>query len=241
MVGLHIRYTDNLRSRGKLKSRQMTHIRQFDDYLRRAVEAESEVRFLLCTDSDFVRERMRTAFPKHIVATRRGKEGSSIQAMAETVLLSQTREIIGTRPSTFSIEAAFMGDVPFTLLDTSAGWVRYLPAEPGSECTVSSSEGPPLDLGTMSSDFAPLTARQRYRLRGREVRDDEGRRVAVLSAEGAVVFSLCDGMRTGWDVIESISHNVCAAKPELREGVQQSIRSIVRELARRGLVEAGTR
>ena len=229
MVGLHIRYGDALFDRQKITSRQVTHIRQFEEIIRSLLEQDDSRQFLLCTDTGFVRDRIAGSFPGSIRTPPGLLDRSLLQATAEMLLLSGTREIVGSRPSTFSYEAAFIGTRPITIFEDGRGWVKYHPLHPQKGEVVCESELPLLNDETYAADFSPLTVKEGFRLTGGGQRytvvDDAGRYVAEISSSMAHVFRLCDGLRTGWDIIEMSIRAICKRKPELTDRFRKSLHS----------------
>lgn len=116
-IGLHIRRTDNV------KSRAFSPLHLFEKFIREEMSKDLNVRFFLATDSDVNRRLLVRRFGNRIitreaVAARFERNGVA-DGVVDLMLLARTRKVIGCHWSSFSEEAARIGHVPFAVLKES--------------------------------------------------------------------------------------------------------------------------
>jgi hypothetical protein len=116
-IGVHIRYTDNMRDNGKVELKINTPIEVFMDKLETI-----EKPFILCTDNPSVREQVMNRWPMTILPPT--CSNSNYQHLMEMMLLSKTKRIIGSAGSTFSYEAAFFRGTDIEVYENST-WNLY--------------------------------------------------------------------------------------------------------------------
>lgn len=117
VIGVHIRYTDNFRDFNKSKLGQ-TDIKVFKDMLSEIYRYQKYIKFLVCTDNPIVYEELKS-LPLYKNVIKPNQLITKVyQPFWEMLLLSRCSEIIGSFSSTFSYEAAYMGDIPLSIYDT---------------------------------------------------------------------------------------------------------------------------
>jgi hypothetical protein len=130
VVGVHIRYSDNLYDANKVQHGLVTEIQAFDQAIALAVEIVrvrrrlSDVRVLLCTDNHHVRrylgeKGLRCVAPPCISTDR------YLQALFEMLLLASTDIVVGSSSSTFSYESVFMNQGTDLMLCHGGIWQTF--------------------------------------------------------------------------------------------------------------------
>ncbi len=114
MIGVHIRRTDHR------ISIEQSPTELFISAMQKMIEADSSVHFFIATDSLKERERIQTIFQGRVFAPfstpSRDNAQGIISAFGEMLALSQTSQILATKDSTFSQEAARIGKIPYNVL-----------------------------------------------------------------------------------------------------------------------------
>ena len=123
VIGVHIRYTDNFRDFNKSKLGQ-TDIKLFKEMLSQIHGYQKYTKFLVCTDNPIVYEELKS-LPLYKNIIKPNQLVSLVyQPFWEMLLLSRCSEIIGSFSSTFSYEAAYMGDIPLSIYDSKLSkWI----------------------------------------------------------------------------------------------------------------------
>lgn len=116
-VGVHIRYSDNLVDKSKIESGNLTPL---SEYFLKLREYSEDTEFVVFTDSREVLSLCRERLGDRVQFPVRRFTGIQ-QALFEMLLLSQTKEIVGSYLSTFSYESAFMGNRKISLY-IDDGW-----------------------------------------------------------------------------------------------------------------------
>lgn len=116
-VGVHIRRTDNL------VTIKYSPTSLYVEKMKEEVERDPDVKFLLLSDSNDEKERMKQLFGNRILTSMqevvRNTEQGIIHAFSEMILLSQTRAIYAGE-STFSILASYLEGAELHKLDMRA-------------------------------------------------------------------------------------------------------------------------
>jgi hypothetical protein len=129
LIGLHIRFTDNLKDSNKVENGLNTPIETFIQALGEVCRGgggveEDGTRVLLCTDSAAARRMVQAAGFDCLKPPQVSKEKYA-QALFEMFLLGYTDLIIGSSSSTFSFEAAFLGGGTDIMLHNSGLWQTW--------------------------------------------------------------------------------------------------------------------
>jgi hypothetical protein len=111
VVGMHIRYTDNLAD--PLKKNFNTPLPVFEQKLQ-GIAAQGRA-VLLCTDSASVRNYFSTMYAKSLVFP--DAVTPALQPLYEMMLLARTAMVIGTYSSTFSYEACLFDGTDLELFE----------------------------------------------------------------------------------------------------------------------------
>lgn len=111
-VGIHVRRTDNARSRNQSRT---------EDFLECMALMPATTRFFLATDEEEIKTIFRKEFGNRLTCmtekARRDTAGGIRNAVTEMYLLARTRLIIGSHGSTFSMTPAAMGRIPLLFAD----------------------------------------------------------------------------------------------------------------------------
>lgn len=113
IVGIHIRYTDNLQDNNK----KNTRLEVFIDKIK-----SLNNRILLCSDNQDVINQISNLIPDVILPNK--IENPLFQSLYEMMLLSNTKYIIGSYASTFSYEAALFKGTDIELFINN-NWIKY--------------------------------------------------------------------------------------------------------------------
>lgn len=113
LIGVHIRYTDNLPD----PKRNNTHL---DTFIEKIKTLDGNI--LLCSDNQDVINTITGLFPNIILPNK--IENILYQSLYEMMLLSDTKYIIGSYTSTFSYEAAFFKGTDIELFNDNK-WTKY--------------------------------------------------------------------------------------------------------------------
>lgn len=110
-IGIHIRRTDNF------KSIVYSPIELFEEAIDKELKVDPFVRFYLASDDESVKERLISRFGDSVL-TRSGlsgrfHEGGTEQALVDLLLLARTKKVLGSYWSSFSSEAAHVGNIPY--------------------------------------------------------------------------------------------------------------------------------
>lgn len=110
MVGVHIRRTDNE------KSIEVST----DEAFIRAMEKEEGAKFFIASDDEDVKWKMRTAFKGRSVTQETDARRDNVRSLQDAVVdlycLTRTRKILGSYWSSFSDEAAEIGNIPLEII-----------------------------------------------------------------------------------------------------------------------------
>lgn len=115
LVGVHIRRTDHK------VARQYSPISLFENAMNKEIMQNDKVKFFLATDSVEVNERLEKIFPGRIIfnsskSYARTDEPAIIDALIDVYCLSRTTKILGSYGSSFSEEAAKIGNIELDVL-----------------------------------------------------------------------------------------------------------------------------
>jgi hypothetical protein len=113
MVGVHIRrgdFADRPTSPGKVSSDE-----KFIERMNELIKEKPETRFFLCTDSKEMEEKLETIFPGKIIkftktSLKRTDVRATQEGLIDLLLLSKTKQILGTYRSTFTEMAWWFGE-----------------------------------------------------------------------------------------------------------------------------------
>ncbi|HWG03937.1 MAG TPA: SEC-C metal-binding domain-containing protein, partial [Beijerinckiaceae bacterium] len=118
VVGMHIRYTDNLSD--PLKKNLNTPFSVLEEKFKSLISVGH--RILLCTDNSGIRNHLHSAYPKLVLLP--DDVESTFQPLYEMMLLAQTTRVIGTYSSTFSYEDCLFEGTDLELFVNGA-WKTY--------------------------------------------------------------------------------------------------------------------
>jgi len=115
MVGVHMRYSDNLLD--VTKNGLNTPLDIFKDKLKTL-----ETPFLLCSDNSEIIDYVKEEYPNTIFPDI--QDDPDLQGLYEMILLSRTKYIVGSYASTFSYEASFFRGIPLEIYEKGK-WKTY--------------------------------------------------------------------------------------------------------------------
>jgi hypothetical protein len=114
-VGVHIRGTDNA------EAAERSPLEAFLTRMRQEVEKDPAVRFFLATDSGATEHAVKERFPGRVVALpkvfARNKAAGVRAALADLLVLSRCRSILGSHWSSFTNMAAELGGVQVEIVE----------------------------------------------------------------------------------------------------------------------------
>ncbi len=114
MVGVHVRRTDNV------ESIRQSPIELFYKKLDEEIAADNRTGIYLATDSQEVKQEMRSRYGERVVAVDAPAERGSLEGIrdgiADMYTLARTEKIYGSFHSTFSTMAAQLGNIPLEVL-----------------------------------------------------------------------------------------------------------------------------
>lgn len=110
-IGVHIRRTDNMPAIDKSSTEH------FIERMQAEIDAEPRTKFFLATDDIREEERLRAAFPDHMLSNqnktlRRDSVDGMIDALIDLMCLSKSTKIYGSFWSSFTDIAADMNHIP---------------------------------------------------------------------------------------------------------------------------------
>lgn len=118
-VGIHIRRTDNL------KSRLYSPIYLFEAAIDKEIMRSPNMKVFLATDDEEVKERLENRFGARIVTVAgvadRFEDGGVAAGFVDLLLLAKTRRVYGSFWSSFSLVAAQLGKIPCSCLKIQIG------------------------------------------------------------------------------------------------------------------------
>jgi len=111
-VGVHVRRGDHL------KARQVSTIQKFIEEMKIKVEKDPETDFFVCTDDIDSEKTLRRVFPGKVLSFQKStlarNNARGIQeAVVDLWSLAETREILGSFGSTFSLVASLIGRIDY--------------------------------------------------------------------------------------------------------------------------------
>lgn len=110
IVGLHVRRIDNLRAI------QNSPIERYYQIIEDEMKRDSQVQFYLATDSEAVKEDLRTRYGSRIITIPLCLKRSSLRGMKDAVVdlycLASTSRIYGSSASTYSLLAGRIYGIP---------------------------------------------------------------------------------------------------------------------------------
>lgn len=115
MIGVHIRRGD------ATKARKYSPVKYFVESMGREIDADSDCRFYLASDSRQVEDQIINRYGDRITVNSgrdldRTNSSSSIGAMVDLMCLSRTKRILGTYWSSFSRTASEIGNIPLLII-----------------------------------------------------------------------------------------------------------------------------
>ena len=116
LVGVHVRRADH-----QVATRR-SPLSSFVDAMEAEIEKNQLTKFFVASDSDDIVDKLVFQFPGRIItfsktSLARDRETSIIDAMIDLYSLSRTRKIIGSYSSSFSEEAAKIGNIELMTID----------------------------------------------------------------------------------------------------------------------------
>jgi len=128
VIGVHIRYTDNLHDENKKKAGLNTQLKDFLKILGHTVQRYKKdnkvVPLLVCSDNINVQGLVKKFLP-HVYFPPMISRGRYLQALFEMLLLGSCDLIIGSTSSTFSYEAAFINGGTDIMLCHEGVWQTW--------------------------------------------------------------------------------------------------------------------
>lgn len=120
IVGVHVRTTDILK---QVHKKDNPAIWKYMQYMKEEMDKNPDVAFFVSSDSYYILRHFRNCFRGKVFfndqveynsngEVERGTVKATQNALADLLLLSKTKRLIGTRFSSFSYEAACMGGIP---------------------------------------------------------------------------------------------------------------------------------
>jgi hypothetical protein len=122
IIGVHIRFTDNLTDKRKCELNLNTPLESFITKL----SSLKQQKILICSDNEDVKRHLTDLLQdiEILTAPKINWNGIDLQALFEMQLLGRTKYIIGSYSSTFSYEAAFLYGIDLELFVNNK-WTTY--------------------------------------------------------------------------------------------------------------------
>jgi len=117
-IGVHIRYTDNLKDRCKIHNNFIT---PYDIFINKINSIDQNMNLLVCSDSNLILDKLRL---RNNIIFADKCFNNNFQGLYEMYLLANCKYIIGSNSSTFSYESAFINGTNIELYENN-NWKMY--------------------------------------------------------------------------------------------------------------------